>query len=119
MTITQPDLLALAPEPAPIIDTARMDAARLAAGMSVATSPTSIDADRSMTAVKGTLRLAVLLWLQEHGPATDEAVQLGMGINPSTQRPRRIELVRLGKVVDTGRTAKTTSGRTAVLWAVA
>ena len=97
-------------------DRARMDAARLAAGLAVADSPTSVAADRSVIAAKGQLRLKVLLWLRANGPATDEQMQLGLDLNPSTQRPRRIELVRIGRVKDTGRTAKTTSGRSAVLW---
>ena len=50
--------------------------------------------------------------------ATDEEMQLALGMNPSTQRPRRIELVRRGLVVEAG-TRKTVSGRMAVVWRVA
>ena len=51
-----------------------------------------------------------------HGPATDEQMQDALALNPSTQRPRRVELVTMGLVVDSGKTAKTRSGRNAVLW---
>lgn len=50
--------------------------------------------------------------------ATDEEMQLALGMNPSTQRPRRIELVRRGLVVEDG-TRRTASGRNASVWRVA
>jgi hypothetical protein len=49
------------------------------------------------------------------GGLTDEEQQRLLGMNPSTQRPRRIELARRGLVVDAG-TRKTASGRMAVVW---
>jgi hypothetical protein len=49
---------------------------------------------------------------------TDEEMQTRLGMNPSTQRPRRIELARRGMVVEAG-TRKTASGRMAVVWRVA
>ena len=49
---------------------------------------------------------------------TDEEQQLALGMNPSTQRPRRIELARRGLVVEAG-TRKTVSGRMATVWRVA
>lgn len=49
------------------------------------------------------------------GGATDEEMQLALGMNPSTQRPRRIELERFGLVVKDG-TRRTTSGRMACVW---
>lgn len=49
---------------------------------------------------------------------TDEQMQTALGMNPSTQRPRRIELVKSGFVVDSGLTAKTVSGRLATIWRV-
>lgn len=48
--------------------------------------------------------------------ATDEEMQLALGMNPSTQRPRRIELVKAGHAIDTGRKRPTGSGRQAVVW---
>ena len=49
---------------------------------------------------------------------TDEEIQLHTGMNPSTQRPRRIELERRGFITQAG-TRKTSSGRNAVVWKVA
>jgi len=46
---------------------------------------------------------------------TDEEMQKRLGMNPSTQRPRRIELARRGLIV-TGGTRKTASGRNADVW---
>jgi hypothetical protein len=51
------------------------------------------------------------------GGLTDEEMQGRLGMNPSTQRPRRIELARRGLVVADG-TRKTASGRMAVVWRV-
>lgn len=50
---------------------------------------------------------------------TDEQMQTMLKMNPSTQRPRRVELVRSGVVKDSGRTAPTKSGRQATIWVVA
>jgi len=52
------------------------------------------------------------------GGLTDEEMQRLLGMNPSTQRPRRIELARRGLVVEAG-TRKTASGRMASVWRVA
>lgn len=49
---------------------------------------------------------------------TDEEMQRRLGMNPSTQRPRRIELARRGLIVTSG-TRKTSSGRNADVWKVA
>lgn len=49
--------------------------------------------------------------------ATDEEIIAGTGLNPSTARPRRIELARRGLVVEAG-TRKTRSGRMACVWRV-
>jgi hypothetical protein len=50
--------------------------------------------------------------------ATDEQIAAGLGLNPSTARPRRIELARRGLIVEAG-TRKTASKRAAVVWRVA
>ena len=47
---------------------------------------------------------------------TDEEMQGLLDMNPSTQRPRRSELVALGLVMDSGRTRPTRSGRQATVW---
>jgi FixJ family two-component response regulator len=52
------------------------------------------------------------------GGLTDEEISSLLGMNPSTERPRRIELARLGLLVKVG-TRKTASGRSADVWAMA
>ena len=47
--------------------------------------------------------------------ATDEEIIRGTGLNPSTARPRRIELARRGLIVEAG-TRRTSSGRMASVW---
>ena len=47
---------------------------------------------------------------------TDEEVQLALDMNPSTERPRRVELVNAGLVRASGRVRPTRSGRNAVVW---
>lgn len=47
---------------------------------------------------------------------TDHQMQVWLEMNPSTQRPRRIELVRAGLVKDSGQTRLTPSGKRAVVW---
>ena len=64
------------------------------------------------------LHRLVLQYLRDHGPATDEEIAAGLSMNPSTARPRRIELVRRGMVVEAG-TRKTASKRNASAWRVA
>lgn len=60
----------------------------------------------------------VLELLRENAAGmTDEEQQHALAMNPSTQRPRRIELVRRGLVVEAG-TRRTSSGRMAVVWRV-
>lgn len=48
-------------------------------------------------------------------PSTDEEIATELEMNPSTVRPRRIELARRGLIVDDG-TRKTASGRMATVW---
>ena len=64
------------------------------------------------------LRLKVLAFIRGtgEGGATDHEIQAGLGMNPSTQRPRRGELVKAGLVENSGRTRATPSGRQATVW---
>lgn len=78
------------------------------------TSVSAADAIRDSAA---TLRLKVLGLLRERGPMTDEQIQERLSMNPSTERPRRIELVMMGLVHDSGCTDRTRSGRKAIVWA--
>jgi DNA-binding NarL/FixJ family response regulator len=52
------------------------------------------------------------------GGLTDEEIASRLAMNPSTERPRRIELARRGLVVKAG-ARKTASGRNADVWTVA
>lgn len=81
-------------------------------------SQTSMAAARSIEPQAGTLRGFVLDYLRGKGAlgATDEEIQVALHMNPSTQRPRRIELVAKGLVRDSQRTRPTTSGRMATVW---
>ena len=81
-------------------------------------SPTSVAAADAIMECADTKRVAVWGFIQGMKGATDEEIQHALGMNPSTERPRRIELVRMGLVVDSGETRKTASGRSAVVWKV-
>lgn len=80
-------------------------------------SPESVGAAHEIKVSAGTLRAQVLDLLSERGPLTDEEIQDALGMNPSTERPRRIELWKAGKVTKCGR-RPTRSGRMAALWGV-
>lgn len=79
-------------------------------------TPTSVAAADAIKPDAGRLRRIVYEWLLAHGPATDEEIIAGTGLSPNTARPRRIELVQSGQVLDSGTTKKTASGRQAVAW---
>jgi hypothetical protein len=86
---------------------------------SVAHSETSRETARSLapeTTAKA--REAVREFLEKRGPfgATDEDMQRSLPMEANTQRPRRVELVAEGFVVDSGRRRSTTAGRSAVVW---
>lgn len=68
--------------------------------------------------VAATLRRLVLEAIRGAGVngMTDEEGIAVTQLSPSTYRPRRIESVQAGLVVDSGRTRKTASGRSAVVW---
>lgn len=65
-----------------------------------------------------TLRGQVLAFIRACGAegATDDEVQVALNMNPSTQRPRRIELWGMGLVSRTDRTRPTRSRREAHVW---
>lgn len=50
---------------------------------------------------------------------TDEEIADTLSMNPSTARPRRVELVRGGILVDSGDQRKTKGGKLATVWVVA
>jgi hypothetical protein len=76
-------------------------------------------ADSLGTATLNAMQRRVLDLLRENAAGmTDEEQQAALAMNPSTQRPRRVELVRRGLVVEAG-TRKTSSGRMATVWRAA
>jgi len=81
-------------------------------------SQTSFDAAKAIEPASGTLRAAVLFCILNSGEQglTDEEIQNSLSMNPSTQRPRRVELVKAGLIRDSGQIRKTSSGRNAVVW---
>jgi hypothetical protein len=83
-------------------------------------SPTSIEAAVKIERHMSTLHMRILAYLKGHPDgATDDDLQVVLNMNPSTQRPRRIELLAMGKIRDSGQTRKTRSGRSAVIWVLA
>lgn len=50
--------------------------------------------------------------------ATDEEICDALSMNPSTERPRRVELTERGLVRDSGYTSWTKAKRRSVLWEV-
>lgn len=84
-------------------------------------SRTSCAAAASVAPKAGTKRAIVLDFLKARGDdgATNECMQWNLRMGSNTQRPRRVELVTAGLVVDSGRTGKTQGGHNAVIWMVA
>lgn len=80
-------------------------------------SETSVSAAKDIAPSAATLRARVLELLRTRA-MTDEEVQTVLEMNPSTQRPRRVELVESGLVRDSGTKRQTRSGRLAVVWEV-
>ena len=80
-------------------------------------SETSREAAERIVRVAPTLRDRVLMALAMR-PMTDEELCEVTQIPPSTERPRRVELVAERIVRDSGERRKTRSGRNAVVWCV-
>ena len=81
-------------------------------------SPTSRGAARAMRGSADSKRQQVAEAIRQAGAfgLTDEECQEAAQLAGNCQRPRRIELQRLGAVVDSGRTRLTRSGRAATVW---
>lgn len=56
---------------------------------------------------------------ERQGGLTDLEIQALLGLEGSTERPRRIELVQAGRVVDSGRRRLTPRHKWAVVWVAA
>lgn len=65
-----------------------------------------------------TIRETVFDDIDNQGPdgATDEEIQKRLKLNPSTERPRRVELVDALRVFESGYERQTCSGRWAGVW---
>lgn len=82
-------------------------------------SATSLAAAIAIAGNKNPMHKRIMDYLREHPEgATDEQLSQALDMQGSTLRPRRRELEVLGKVRNTGKTAKTLSGRSAILWAI-
>lgn len=83
-------------------------------------SATSAEAAERAEPRAGTDRALVLrairVGLMTAEGMTDDEIQSCLDMNPSTVRPRRVELVRDGLVEDSGKRRKTRSGRLATVW---
>lgn len=84
----------------------------------VKNSDTSKAAAKAMLGKTGSVRRRIYLRIKLAGAygCTDEQIQVAEGIDPSTERPRRVELVQAGLIRDSGRRRDLKSGRTAVVW---
>jgi hypothetical protein len=91
-----------------------------ASGITGPSLETSQRAAESIQPSADSLRGIVFAFLRGRGEegATDEEIQTGLAMNPSTQRPRRGELLKAGLIEATERTRKTRSGRNAIVWIV-
>lgn len=82
---------------------------------------TAQEAAKAIKLRSGTQRAAVLieLFMARHsGGMSDEMLQAVLGLGASSERPRRVELCRMGFVEDSGKRVHTSTGREAVVWAV-
>ncbi len=84
-------------------------------------SDTSREAAHAKLATASTEIARVYRALVAAGPhgKTDDELQVELDMDPSTQRPRRVELVRKDLVVDSGTKRLTRSRRRATVWIVA
>ncbi len=77
---------------------------------------TSVDAARRALGRSGTARRRVMHALS-FSSMTDEEMQLLLRMSPNTQRPRRVELVRLGLVQATEIRRPSITGCQSIVWA--
>ena len=78
-------------------------------------SPESVEAGIDNMQRRTAQEERVYQYLLEWGPATDDQIADGVGLNPNSARPRRIGLVEKGMVEKVG---STTHGRPKSLWGV-
>jgi hypothetical protein len=80
-------------------------------------SATSVEAALTIRPVFGRQRRLLLKVLAEFGAMSDEGLQNTTGLPGSSERPRRVELMRLGLVRQCGE-GTTLTGRRCALWAI-
>lgn len=80
-------------------------------------SATSLEAAAAIAPRTPSLRERVYMAIADSADGlTDEEIQRVTGIGPSTQRPRRVELLDAGMIRDSGRTRLTAGRRKATIW---
>lgn len=79
-------------------------------------SETSREASASMVGKTASLREQVFTALVA-SPMTDEDICTALGLSPNTARPRRVELVKAGRIIKIGEKS-TASGRKAAVWGI-
>ena len=81
-------------------------------------SETSRSAAERVSAPRRQLRIELLDYLRSRGAtgATDEELQVGIPMPANTERPRRVECMDEGLVIDSRKKRKGSSGRKAVVW---
>lgn len=79
---------------------------------------TSKSAADSIKTSAATLRAQVFDYIRKQGShgATDEEIQTALSMSGNTERPRRGELEKSGKISAAEQTRKTSSGRQAIVW---
>lgn len=81
-------------------------------------SSTSEAAAKKIKPTSDRMRQRVFNCIEALGPITDEEIASTLAMNPSTARPRRVELLTAGRIRQSGK-KKTSSGREAAAWEVA
>lgn len=79
-------------------------------------SSTSRDAALSVYHQRGPMAQKVYDTIRSHQPVTDERIADLTGMNPSTVRPRRVELLKAGLIRKAALKGRTRSGRAADQW---
>lgn len=80
-------------------------------------SPTSLAAAESIRKSIGPLHRQIIDHLKAcPNGATDEEIMAALDMGGNTERPRRRELELMGRIVNSGATRQTRSGREAVVW---
>lgn len=81
-------------------------------------SDTSRQAAISVMPKLGDLHRKVWAYIRDSGGCTDEQGATALAMNPSTYRPRRIELMRAGYIREALEPGLTRAGKNAVVWTV-